>query len=103
MIKHEEHPDWRDNWRPWLRAKAIKTSGGASLNDNENDYEQDEDRPERSERRYRHRRQTHSDDFDDAYEGDAFDKEHDGEKEEEHDVEAKSSSGNGYRRGSIYH
>lgn len=41
LIRHEEHPEWRENWRPWLRAKAIKSVGATDTSEL-SDYEEDD-------------------------------------------------------------
>lgn len=64
----DEHPQWRENWRPWLRAKAIRDNGDSHGFDAEGE-EEDSDRSERRSRRISKRR----DDRDDRDENDEDD------------------------------
>lgn len=65
----EEHPEWRSNWRPWLRAKAIRSDGGSSDRSSDKYIDNegaDDEQPEK--RRIHKSRKSRNDNDDDQQE-----------------------------------
>jgi hypothetical protein len=67
----EEHPEWRSNWRPWLRAKAIRGDGGSSERSSDKHIDNEGADDEQPERRIHRSRKSRND--------------NDGDKEENND------------------